>query len=423
MQQDGLEVKELPVIIRKIYGPQYPDSNTKNSVKLKPITKSDISFRDQLRECLTVKQVFRLLEVPSDTVTEYSAAFALQRICQLRDQSDEDSLDSFIRTAILNELCDMSTREISTLQPDMVIGLVKCYMKSENVGELFIERINEDVERRLVEGQFSILELCHLVEQYSYPRGKQSICDAIWIHLGSRYQDLDEANIAQVYSVLRYMSPKHRYIVDLLEKQMLKFWWKLTTADVSVALKGLTLLNHKCVKLMTVLEKWLNMNIQEVKENELINILSAHIHFRIGGNLLNNALGKYISAKSPKLNSTISAMAMEYCRITAQPVARIFDAVAKDFEKNGHLYSPILTLYTLRPYGQLDLPPSNPVAFFGKVEEVLLDHFDDFEPTAMIEMLASFVYIKRFPINFISKVYAPSFLAKLSGRNLIWVII
>ena len=43
----------------------------------------------------------------------------------------------------------------------------------------------------------------------------------------------------------------------------------------------------------------------------------------------------------------------------------------------------------------------------------LADNFARYEPDMLVELMASFVYVERFPINFISKVFTPHFFARL----------
>ena len=71
-----------------------------------------------------MKQVIRLLEVPGEQVTVHSAAFALRRICELKDSTSDD-IDSFIRKAIFNELCETVIREIDRLSSDMVVSMAR----------------------------------------------------------------------------------------------------------------------------------------------------------------------------------------------------------------------------------------------------------------------------------------------------------
>nr|KAG5705683.1 hypothetical protein BaRGS_026622 [Batillaria attramentaria] len=72
---------------------------------IRPMTAEDENFQNLLQQCTSVTDVLKLLEIPSERVTGYSASAALQRMAELqRMNKDWDDLPSFIRTAVMNEL-------------------------------------------------------------------------------------------------------------------------------------------------------------------------------------------------------------------------------------------------------------------------------------------------------------------------------
>ena len=78
-------------------------------------------------------------------------------------------------------------------------------------------------------------------------------------------------------------------------------------------------------------------------------------------------------------------------------------------------YEPHELLYTLRAYGQLNYVPPNSSSFFDAIENILMSKFTEFDPTSMLEMLVSFVYIERFPVNFLGHIFSPHFLMQIKG--------
>lgn len=123
--QDGLQIQELPWVIRRLDPREFPFTRAAYAADdIRKHAEQDDAFEQLLQECKNVPQVFRLLEVPGEQVTAYSAAFALRRISQLRE-STSDNIDSFIRKAILNELCETVIRDIKHLSNDALIDVVK----------------------------------------------------------------------------------------------------------------------------------------------------------------------------------------------------------------------------------------------------------------------------------------------------------
>ncbi len=52
--------------------------------EIEKVTEQDELFKLELQRCNSLEAVLLLLEVPGEDVTQYSAAFALQRLCQLQ---------------------------------------------------------------------------------------------------------------------------------------------------------------------------------------------------------------------------------------------------------------------------------------------------------------------------------------------------
>lgn len=96
-------------------------------------------------------QVLRLLEVPGEKVTASSAAFALQRLSQLCSVTGSDDMDSFVRKAVLHELCETVADGLSDLSNNTLITLAgHAALASSNYDEQFVRRVNSDVSVTLL---------------------------------------------------------------------------------------------------------------------------------------------------------------------------------------------------------------------------------------------------------------------------------
>lgn len=77
------------------------------------------------------------------------------------------------------------------------------------------------VEKRVGDAVFTISDLCSLIRVLSVgARGDVAVTENVWIHLGSRYKEIDAANIADVYRVMRYIIPKAQYLWRVIERQL-----------------------------------------------------------------------------------------------------------------------------------------------------------------------------------------------------------
>ena len=77
------------------------------------------------------------------------------------------------------------------------------------------------MERRVGDAVFSVSDLCSLIRVLSVgAHGDIDVTANVWIHLGSRYKEINATNIADVYRVMRYITPDMRYLWRVVERQL-----------------------------------------------------------------------------------------------------------------------------------------------------------------------------------------------------------
>ena len=199
-------------------------------------------------------QVIQLLEMPGKSVTPETAASVLCRIGMF--DSVGEHLGSFIRRAVLNELCEMVCHDFESLSCKTVIDLIKwailndkqnsvrallnfcsatillfvselmefllvgnsanqrneltqslmacrCCLRPNCYEAKFLDSIKTEVERRIVKNSFSISNVCEMVTVLSEHTGGKltDILESCWVHLGSRFLEINETNISEVFEV------------------------------------------------------------------------------------------------------------------------------------------------------------------------------------------------------------------------------
>ena len=106
---------------------------------------------------------FSYLQVPSDQVQGYCAAFALQRLHVLKHLNDDwNKIHSFIRSAVMRELYDTVQMDVQQLSNQTLITLVECYLAAEGFSPACMDAVNAEVQGRLAESAFSVEELLTL---------------------------------------------------------------------------------------------------------------------------------------------------------------------------------------------------------------------------------------------------------------------
>lgn len=414
--QDGLDIRELPIIVRRTDQSMFPFSKTMLTVAdVRKISQQENQFKLKLQDCDSVQEVFKLLEIPSDEVTGYFAAFALQRIFQLSEVCvDGDDMISFICKAVLNELFDTLRSGIAALSNDTVISLVKCYLDNSGFNEACMISINEEVEKRLVDNKFNIPELCTLSCLLQNQPGISSrLFDSIWIHIGTRFHDIDSDNISLLYSCL----PKsHKYISELVDKKLKSFWWKLSGSSIANIIANFRRLHVSSRRFLPFSSKWAFINIHCVKETDLMQIIAGFIHFKYSDPMLIRSMERYCVVKRQAIDSNLMGLMMEYCRNRRLLSVPIFEAAAEHFKQNGDSYSNLQLYAVLRTFGYMNYVPKSYQSMFEKVESVLETKLSDMDVTHQVALLCSFMFIQRFPVNFIGRIMNPFFVHRVKSK-------
>ncbi|XP_014768739.1 FAST kinase domain-containing protein 3, mitochondrial [Octopus bimaculoides] len=410
--QDGLDVTELPIFIRKLDLSKFPYENEKCVTQVKPMTTEEEFFQEKLEQCNNLKEVFKLLEVPSDVITGYTAAFALQKICHFqRNDTVSEAVDSFIQTAVMNELYEMVKKEVTTLSNDTLFCLMRCVLTSDYNIMGSTQFLFEEIEKRISNSKFSIAELCELSCIASF-HSQQTLIETCWVHIGNRYDEIDASNI---HLVFRCIPTSKKPLMKLIRKQFFLCWWKLKGSDVASIVLDMLRLKMNDIKILQCIGKWTRMNIHALNDAHLTQIIAGFLHFHYTESSIIKSLERYIPAKIAKIDYNLLALAMEYCRAQRYLSPLLFDIVAEDFIKNGQNYSCLQLYSILRPYGQLNYLPTESTKFFLKTEEVLQSKISDFTLPNIVELLCSFAFLQRYPLNFSHFILTPSFLSKIKS--------
>ena len=64
-------------------------------------------------------------------------------------------------------------------------------------------------------------------------------------------------------------------------------------------------------------------------------------------------------------------------------------------------------------FGYLDFQPTTGFKFWRELERVLEEKFVQFPPKEIIQLLVSFLYIEKYPLNFTTKLFSPYFLDRV----------
>lgn len=479
LMQDGIGFEELPILMRRATKetfPFTPYSYAGSTVKAE--SEFDVSFRQALQNCGTVNAVFRLLEVPQNQVEGYSAAFALQRLHELKSSNtDWHQIHSFIRSAVMRELYDRVRTDIKLLSPDTLLSLVECYLAVDGFSLSCIDAINDEIQERLADSAFTVQELMQLAnllmdKRVVLPKSKplelsednttknsdfvsqtlsafsadfelrkddnaakpqhfdkfsansspevqerirarcEELYNTVWIHLVSRYPDIDEHSLPMV---LQALPSSKRSVVPLLEKAASNIWSELTADGVETCLNSLSRLQVYNTGLMIHLGRWAYVHIHQMNPSLLLSFLHTFTKFCFLDANLIKVVEKCLQLKGTKVQTEVTTLSVEYCMACRYLSPAVMDAAATHLTEHGDSYHPLQLYAVVRAYGYLNYLPSKPNAFLKKAETCLWKHFDNLAERQILEVLGSLTFVNVLPKNFYSRVTSPYFYTKVGA--------
>ncbi|ELT87654.1 hypothetical protein CAPTEDRAFT_218951 [Capitella teleta] len=414
MVQDGISIKELPMLIRRLDEASFPLTMSYPSERtVAGISQHDAEFQHKLQKCTTLRQVMKILEVPGDDVSAFSSAVAIERLSIMKTRSD-DNVDSFIKQAILNELCLTATRGICALSNDMLLRLMSS-MNQLRLTDL-MGSVQDEMEVRMADRAFTITDLCKIISAVSEDvHCPHDMATAAWVQLGTQYLEINASSISRVYRAMLYASKKEQYIWNLLDIQLRRCIDKMEAEDIATISRCLILGRYRFDDPLSIINQWTWHNRHKLTEDHLYSILTAFVHFNFSpsASYFLDVLCRYIERRNCDVRKGLIALTMDYMLQTQNFNESLFNAVAVDIQNNISKYQPHELFYTLRFFGKMGFLPRNHLEFFWETENYLQEKWERFEPHQLLELLASFVYIQRFPVNPLRNVLTTSFLSRI----------
>jgi len=96
----------------------------------------------------------------------------------------------------------------------------------------------------------------------------------------------------------------------------------------------------------------------------------------------------------------------------------ILDVASKHFVLNGSgSSSPPHITSMVSAFGHLDFNPVNERRFWRSLEKLVDEKFIQFPPKDIVEIFLSCVYLQKYPIKFVDRIFSPYFLDRVHAST------
>ncbi|XP_016098162.1 FAST kinase domain-containing protein 3 isoform X2 [Sinocyclocheilus grahami] len=357
----------------------------------------DHTFMKRLTSCTSSQQVLRLLR-SYPLLSGAAAASILHRLADLEHDSACGlwKPETLLSDVGLNKLCQTLEHDSARLQDEVLVrallGCTRLYLDPQS---RLVLRLVFESQKRLNLERLSVEALCGLSRALFALEGPNSgmIKQAMSQLQNKDTAQWNTAELVAVYSMLATGLGEDGCYLELLNEinaQALQLVQQMGPGAISEILGALFKLRHKeALPLVIALCKQAVHHVQNFADPELIVVLSALMHYGHSDHFLVEALERHVPKVAFTAHAETVTKVMQFFRrwrILSPPV---FNTVAESFVYRAEEYSTWQVSQQIAALGVLGyLPPD-----------------------------AGRLFQKRYPLNFVSKVFSPYFMQQLQGEE------
>lgn len=443
--QEGANIRELPLIVRNVYSNEIccnKECNKETDInkdelidKLKNIKneknrkKADEEIVDVIRgfkKCSSVKSLIDLLEIVMlDDITPAIALCALKKIVELENikfhiatnklssiLSTKPNID-YTKTTILNKLLEIILKGEDHSSIIGTLELIPIDSVRVLPFDLFKNKISDEILSRITESKLNIDNICRSIDAFS-KLNEIKTADQLWVGIMDKSHQIDEKNVIQVFRILYLLKKSRRTIMSMLERRLQDFWHHFCTNDIIEILYTMRLTKYSSYNILNTISRWINTNTHTISENNLTSIINELNNINYVDIGIVRALERYIIAKNITINSPILMVEIiNYCSKFNIHSEHILHGCAEYIINCDTNITPSQFRDLFWSFGQLNYKPKSSLEFWKKIENIIHREFLNFKTHEIIDILLSCVYLEKYPLNFIHKVFNNTFLQHL----------
>lgn len=474
MYQSGLRISELPLVVKKVRDvlkilPSGIEETDEDILKNNFLQAFDDRENEETREiiaglrrCFTVNGIFKLLEtIPADEVTPCVAVEALKLILTLESSPNASSQphqtrfaglgttprmtdffdgarpDTFRCQAFVNMILDIIYRsgspKVLTDGLEVICNAPEKPSESapfvdSNTLSAYKEKLYEEILVMITEGKFNLVQICDVIAIVSNFYGTSNVnkksshelTDKLWSGLVEKTTDeLSAESMVHVISVLPHLRVSRSVVLNVVKNRLGDFWREYKTEDVLAMLKVMTDIhissgNDFTRKTVPVISSWILHHIHTLSEDQLLAVVYCYNKMDYVDADFLSSLEKYVKVRCIQIeDANLVAAICEYCMDLKVRRPQILNGVSEYFTAHCSTLTTPQLHSIARVFGELDFHPSNGFQFWDMLEHNLEMKFAEFPPKDIVRLLLSFVYIERYPLNFVRKLFNPYFLDRI----------
>lgn len=436
--QDGISLLEMPCIVQILncdfrfmlnemnnndeilegLGQECPHI-TERLLKKKDF-KEDLKVILKFMRCSSLKEVVNLYdESPVENITPPVALAIIRRIFDFEQLNYEESKNSnsSVRLRTMKQLSDIIC---STNEPQLIVDCLRSLSRDPQKlkASYYFQRICDQGLILASNGKLTTEQVCDLIKAlYNLGEFGEDYADKAWVGINEDKQ-ITADDICKIMKILECVKYSRIYLYNIVEKRVPLVLYQLTLDHILEILYSLVKLNLPNNKLLQQISRWVSQNVFELTTGNMRWIIASFLSLNYTDENIQHSLSRLLITKENCIeDNSLVTQIMEYCHKMRIRHPTILSFTVDYFLEHSHSLSASDIASIMNCLGYLNYLPKEPHSFFSTLETRIDEKFAQFDPSELINLFLSCVYLERYPLNFVKKVFHSDFLDKIHSSN------
>lgn len=422
--ESGYNVTELPVVIRKLKNLAELDKTEKKLPKNNVNSANYHLIKEEFKQCMDLREVFALI-TKCTKITPNIALGAIERIYDLEANAsclpfvtnkNEHTNVYYAKSAILDKLLKvvMKTEDTQT-----ILNILKT---NSSLIVPYKKKFCDELLLRVTDNKLSVDQLFEFATFLCANNAEQfytQILDKLWVGFTANEENINESNIGKLFSILSGLKVSKKTMITLLEQKLAELWPTIKQNCMLVILGVFITEKYFSIQSYAVLGKWFFSNIHAFDEDVLLEIITKFTHLNYTDNQIEAAMEKYMRLKGQKVKSYIVVIGiLNHCVKFQLRNEMILNVCGDHYLKNIDNIPVSFIKSFIYPFGFLHFRPPNQ-RLWQITETILLESYQRVHIEDLCSIILSYIYVKKYPIKLVTKVFHPEYLTKISSSHLL----
>lgn len=417
--QDGLNIEELPIAVRRA-NHRFLQLQSNGQFKKKTINeeeRTDTIFKN----CKSPETMISLLDkINKNDISAVISYQALAKMAELTVNKEYlghgvEIDKSFTIDAVLlqlgNTICKTGTTDL--LISSLRLAILPSFPgRTGELRKLFAESCLNHV----IDNNCHVHQVCQIIELFS-AMSQEYWSDKCWVGIIGR--PIEEKDVLRVFEILQFLRESRRAVFNYLEKVLVSNDKQLDCDSVIRILSIVEELKLPHKRICLFLSKWTRLNLHTITDDKMTSFLVMFQRLDHFDQHFNRVIETFFKSRTSELQQDLIVAAADYCCHFRFYSTSVLNTIANGFAQLGEERLNVQTVeVVLSTFGLFNFHPDNDFEFWSTAESVIERRFAEFQPEALLNALMSCIYLHRYPMNFIPRIFSPHFIYLINNQTL-----